>query len=617
MGTKKNPFKNLTKTKATEALSPYKYTLPELGAMYKDSSALIISDGVSNSYRLRNMPTAIVNRILYDGDHWGNGLFWMGPMPIEPSKGLSEIHEEIRKIFCSRNVIAEVINRKVDGLLSREPMKVFNRKDKITEENPITSEQSTLAEKFTDHMFEWWKKRNCLEILKEAVGRSYLGEKAVLRLYVPQGLLDDVVNEDGSTGKAFIAESLEEALDMIHIEVAYPGTASIITDKSTQMKAGVFQDLTDNSDYVELTYLNESRETVIRSIGHISGIDDSIPEKSAASDEMGTEFAYNIGGRLTMYEINLPTLITEQIRENNLAINLAKTMQNRNVITGGFVERIILDAMPPGRWVKDPDDPDKGVYEVGPFKVGPGSTNFYMSAEYRDEEGKITLGKPQVYFRDPSPPGTFIDSKRDCYQDILEEVGQPHVLISGDATSSGVAREQAAAVFRATLLDDKGEVDAAVEWLMETPMAWAESLTTQTNTFETLSAKAECFVNTGSLSAAERQEDRADVKEGLLSRKRAMARNGVDNPQAEQDQILSENETSEVVSKDRAVVFGSLVEVGTDRASAAKVAKYTDDEVQLLTKVDPDWKEAQKPIVPQTLNPPNPSGKNEPLDTDS
>src|SRR6476646_3698281 len=87
------------------------------------------------------------NKLLYQGEHWNNGIFWMGPTPAPNDPSYADVQAEIKRVFCSRNVIREVTANQRDGVLGTEPAWSFVRVEEVTEENELTNEQAVfLAE---------------------------------------------------------------------------------------------------------------------------------------------------------------------------------------------------------------------------------------------------------------------------------------------------------------------------------------------------------------------------------------------------------------------------------------------------------------------------------------
>src|SRR5687768_12346561 len=69
----------------------------------------------------RRSEGAIANTLFYDGDHWQNGNGWIGAKPLV-THGLNQTLLQIKEAFVSENVIAEVVDRHIGGILGREPL---------------------------------------------------------------------------------------------------------------------------------------------------------------------------------------------------------------------------------------------------------------------------------------------------------------------------------------------------------------------------------------------------------------------------------------------------------------------------------------------------------------
>jgi hypothetical protein len=571
---------------------------------------MTVSEAINLLSTSRDIEVAKLNRVLYDGDHWMEGEGWIGPIPDTNDQTYDEMKEEIRKIFCSRNVCKEVVDRKVDGLLKSRPQMSYYLRE-IS--NNINEDQKAANKKLTDRagrLFrKWFKDKKVLKRVKEIYGRSQLDEPVTARLYVPRGLLTKVGNKT-----RFPKGTIEECLELIHLSIEVSDQVGEIIHPSTQI-AGMICDIKRGSEqFTELVYV-DGKDTVIRTIRGVASDVIAIPESVTANsrNQLGTEFRMDIGGHLTMYESKVRATITQQVRENQMAINLAKTMQSRNIVTAGFLERIIMDAMPPGKWIQDPDDEQNEIYEVGPFKLGGGTTNFMMAAEYRNKDtGETHFGNPTVYYRDPVDPGTFISSKRDCYQDILEEVGQPHILTTG-TEGSGRTKEQAKDTYRGTLEDDEGEISPLIEWMMLTVLNMAAFFSSEsTQTFRGLGAEAKCYLNLGPLTGNERQDNREDAKAGQLSIRTSMMRSGIEDPQAEFDRLGEESGITDEAIRNKVDMMEKLVGMGFTPESVAIAIGLPKEKRDALVYKPPEPEEKTDPAPdPQNKNN-NPRGLSRP-----
>lgn len=473
------------------------------------------------------------NKRLYAGDAWLDGLGWLGPRPSAGEADAASVLLEIRRAFVSKNAVKEVVNRHRGGVIGQEPqwkLTVRRALGKVTEvqddgttkevdEQPTEAEQALIAEAEAA-LTEWWDERGAHGELKRATVAVLLAHRGLLRLFVPPGLL---IN--GSVPRA----DLTTSMGRVYLHAPDPTQATVTTDAATQQQAGIYVYADEEADKqknerAELVYLDDLGRTVIRILGG--------EQEDAAAP-------LDLGGHLTIYELERDALITPQVRQLQALLNMALTMLARNSVLGGFLERILLNVQLPGHYEGEGLDrrfiPDT-------FRVGAGTTNALMGATYTDEQGMTRMASPSVVYRDPVPVVTFVDTKREAYMGILEETDQLHALISGDATASGESRKQARADFKTSLLDTQAELNQAGRWLLETVLAMGAAFSGQPGRFAELRAVFECRLDTGPISSDDQREVRENVKAGLLSEETGMAEIGVQDVDAEKAKIAEERD---------------------------------------------------------------------------
>lgn len=474
------------------------------------------------------------NAKFYGGDHWQEGAGWIGPQPPLGDPGAAQVMAEIRKAFTSKNAIGEVVERHGNGVVGKEPAWGLTvRRPLKTGQKPNKAEQK-LIDEAEALLTEWWDERGIQTLLQEAVATLLLGKRAVLRLFVPRGALTD--------GRVLQAD-LHTALFSIYAHQPDVTAATRLTDPATQQQAGVYvyteAELlapATGETRAEITAIDEQGRTVLRILGN----DNQAAEEAEPLD---------LGGKLLIHELARPLLITEQVRSSQRQLNLAKTMLGRNVVQGGFLERIILNGQLPGDWVDDPSQSSGKRFVPKPFRVGAGTTNFIAGATYQDADGKTQIANPSVVYRDPVPIETFVGTDRTAYQSILEETHQVHALISGDATASGESRKQARADFAQDLLKSKAQVDRAVRWLLETALALAAQFSGQPGRFASLRATCECRLDTGPVSADElRLNQELSGGKQIYSQETAMSRSGVEDVDAEKAKITEEQAAAQAAA---------------------------------------------------------------------
>jgi hypothetical protein len=506
-----------------------------------------------------------INRRLYDGDHWLDGVDgstdgagWIGPRPSATETDYQSVLTEIRRAFISKNAVREVVERHIGGVVGQEPSwkltprralgKVPKKRDippaaptpaegddpdveelpddavQMVDEEPNPAEQALIDEAETA-LTEWWDVRGAHGIIQDVIGTLLLARRGILRLFVPPGLTET----NKQTGGLEIPKNdLAQSLARIYIEGPDPTQATVVTDKPTQRQAGIhiYRDEESKVDKAELVYLNDQGQTIIRILDN--------------TDAGAATAPLDLGGRLTIYEMKRAALVTPQVRQQQYLLNMACTMMGRNVVLAGFLERILLNVQLPG--VYEGEGVDRR-FVPDTFRVGAGTTNALMGATYVDEMGITRMATPSVVYRDPVPVDTFVATKADAYTSILEETDQLHAQISGDATASGESRKQARADFEMSLLDTQEQVNRAGRWLLETLLAMAAAFSGQPGKFAELRAVFECRIDTGPMGADDQSQVRENVKAGLMSEETGMARIGIDDVDAELERIAAERDT--------------------------------------------------------------------------
>lgn len=487
-------------------------------------------------------------RDFYAGEMWRDGEGWIGQRPPASSPQYQAQMDAIAAAQVGENVIAEVIGRHRAGVLGREPRWGFVPRRDIPDGEEPTAEEQALMGEADAALTGWWDRRKPLKALQSALATALLAERAPLRLFVPAGLR----GEDGTIPAPVAAADAEgnprlaAALDLLFLDTPAPETAGVFTDDATRREAGLFG-FSRYKDGIpglppegqgeacaELSFVGDEGATIIRVIGKES-IEDSDP--------------LPLGGRLPLYDLAREALITPQVRQGQKAINLALTQMVRNVNLAGSLERIFINAAPPGRvvnkrtgepWKKgDPEADRQFVGEALP--VGAGVSAFLKGAEIRDKQDNLTgYANATVNYRDPVPVDTFTATRQEFRAAILDQVAQKHALITGDAMASAVSRKQARAEFEASLELTKTALDDAGRWLLETLLALAAIFAGQAGRYDSLRCEFGATIDAGPLSADDRQQIVAEYQAELLSRETTLSRLDVDDVEAEIARIEAE-----------------------------------------------------------------------------
>lgn len=464
----------------------------------------------------------------YSGDHWQNGTGWVGPAPKEATADSLRILSEIASRFCHRNLVRSVVDRHASGVVGGEPAWMFvpiRTLEPGDEPNEQEKQQAARAETIVS---EWWDRTQALKEIKRAVVDSLVLGQGTLRLFVPIGLMTGFVDESGAEYLGLpLAESPEKALENLYLEAS---TAYTSIDQDTMRRASFMVKSSGTGNVVEMSFVDpETSETVIRTW-------------TPDSDEP-QETRLTLGGMLVAHSIEREPLVTSGMMSAQRSFNMSITMLDRNAVQGGFLERIVLNAEPPGKWEED----GKGGKTFVPtgLKIGAGMTTFLSNRVVQPESGE---GDPLVFpanvlWRDPVPPDTFVRTSEVHREGVYEEAKQLHVLMGSDATASGVSRVQAKADYLSSLNDTKPGVDSLVRWLIWCVLHHACHFSglDAAKEFSLIRPACDCQVDAGPLAADERDAVIKMVDAEMMSQETAMQLLGVEDVDAEKARISAES----------------------------------------------------------------------------
>lgn len=511
----------------------------------------------------------LVIRKFIDGDHWQDSAGWVGPRPQPGEEGEQETLALLKQGFTSSNKIAEVCERHADGVIGREPRWSFALIRPLGEAEEAQDAEDQSIREAEAAVTSWWNNKGVHACLLDLVTNLMWAKRAPIRLYITEAALE----EDGTVQ----VDSIEAALKNIYIDTPPPENATVYVDPRTKKELGILQYKTpDDKDAFELSYVDDDNITTI--IRQIIG-------------DVKTDFPLNFGGRITTFEMRRATFISEQIIENQKSLNLSLTTVPRTVTTAGFLERILTNAMLPGKFEIDPESGDRKRFIPGRYKAGASTTNFVSGIEQVDAQGNITNAIPGVHFREPVDPEYAIKACEEHYTRILQEAKQIHVRMADQAGTSGRAHVEARADYSSSLRRTTPSVEAMGRWLIETVLAVAEQLVKTPGKY-TLKVRSDfvCRLFLGTLSTEERQQNAADVDAGLYPAEYAMSESGIDDT-AIARQLINADPINQLKHKKlQAEVMQLFTSAGSDVIAAATLVGMTPAEISILslTLTSPD-----------------------------
>lgn len=498
------------------------------------------------------------------GDHWQRATGWNGPQPRAGESGAGETLAMIERAFTVDNVIGEVIERHAGGVAGREVAWSLALDRALGEGEEPTPDEQALIEEAEAALTAWWDERDMGQAMLATVEALLPIGRAPLRFVIPPGRLEPGPVE----GAVRIPRRATpgEALALLHLDLVAPTRAAVYAMPDTRELVGVYLYERDGAQCAEMNYA-EGDDTVLRLI-----------ERGPNGPRI-SEARLALGRRLMHHELRARPLVDGPLLTLQRSLNKSLTMMGHNQDLAGFLERTILNGQMPGEFRTNARGEEVFVSE--PVDVGAGTSLWVAGLQYKDESGNTRIANPQVVYREPVAPDTFLATQDGYRTAMLRSVGQLHIAMGDDATASGASRIQARGDYLASLRRTVPAVERATRWIVETALALAAEIIGQPGRYEGLRAVASARLDAGPVSPQELAEIRAMVEAGLWSREEGMTRSGVDDPDAMAAQIESETPPN------RADIAETLFGIGGNPMGALVGAGYTPEEASAIVGGQP------------------------------
>lgn len=473
-----------------------------------------------------------------DHDHYREGAEWVGP-------GTAAKTGAIANQFAPEDAIGEVLsnvsNAFAEPQLGSVPLKELDPKA------DITKEMETLMTESVALMSQWWDDQCIQEHIQERQHTAAWAGLAGLRLWIPHRFL--VKNTDGSI---FIkpTEDVLEALSYIKVSAPMPEFATILTDKSTQDKIAVYiedevirvNDEDKTYKRAELIYLDpyrdkdEDAKTIYR-----------VVYSGKEKDPLRTEL--ELGGRLLFAEMVVPSLLTDPVVRTQRQLNLLTTLVTRIAETAAFRERYTLNArpqgdrytyeegddIPSGSFLERDDEGRQWIVTPTARTLGANTTTELVGLPMYDNSGEMKGNvTPGVIIVDPVDPKPYVEAADATRRRILRMSGQGHLGGASNAEASGIAYEQARAVFEKDLNKRRIAEEGMLRDLLTAALALAESIAGVAGKYtKAIRLTVDQHIDPGPRSPDLVRLDLESYIEGVLSPETTMSRLGVEDIPAE------------------------------------------------------------------------------------
>jgi hypothetical protein len=257
-------------------------------------------------------------------------------------------------------------------------------------------------------------------------------------------------------------------------------------------------------------------------------------------------YVLDLAGNWTIIELRSVPLITSSTKALQTAINMTLTMLSRNVMQAGFVERIIANALPPGKMEEDPNTGEiRFIPSPTGYISGPGATTMIQGLPIGDDPGNPEdYATPSVTFRDPADVSAFESTLNMFSNRLYYEMGQGHLLTTGDGGISGVSRIQLSTDFSNKLRQQSGILKASLGNLGVSALLMLAKWVGESKTLAVKNVDIVCTLNLLDhfITPEEHREIRDDFSSGVISHETTLERLNIEDIPAELDKVRGEKE---------------------------------------------------------------------------
>lgn len=397
--------------------------------------------------------------------------FWVGPTLPSSEPNYQERMGQLKRVFQSANLIAECVDNWKDGLIS-QPF-TWQLKDKNGER--VEAEEAEIQ---IQRWLDW-------------VNQQHLTIDPDSKQFGQASLWDEFVLSAGVTGQANLRlwqpqryENDPDPIHQIHLHVPKVGSVEVKRDEDGFV------------DSITYAYGDDRREI------------QTFDERGLLTVTVDAEEVLTIdtGGRWLIQQIQVPSLLTDSVKQLQNSVNHSLTMKLRNNELSGFREKTFINA-------ESPDEP---------LERGPGR-DVYL---YGIPQGEAGYATPTIHESQPIDISSFEKSIQIDRLLMYLQFRQGHLLATGDGGLSGESRIQMRQSFELFLRGWKLPIESAIGNVLNVVLRLLG--------YENLEAVVTLNITTGKLSSDERQSVIAEYQAGLLSRATTIAKLGsVDDVDAE------------------------------------------------------------------------------------
>lgn len=432
---------------------------------------------------MNNQNVSEENWEYYIGNH---EEFWSGPILPESHPMYKQVKEEIDRLFHPYNICAEVTDHYTAALVGKPFSWSLKNKN---------GESSDEAEAIIKNWFEWQTEVGIDTDLGDPLSNA-----------ITQMLVRDQGDGAGVGYLRLYEPSIYSQLEPYQRVVVHaPAPGTVYAERNVD---GILfkAEYTYGEGEKEIYELQPDGKTKI------------------TNDNTGEFVLADYGGRLPIIELKGRAIINKAIKRGQDSINKTLTIKDINVESAGFLERIILNALPPGEYVENEDGTKTFKRDTKGLDIGANLITMLTGIPLGDPDAPEGYTNPSVHYRNPVPVETFRESIAIDVSTIYFQAGLAYLLSSGDGKISGKSRLTLKEDFLVRLRLYEQRIEAALRKMLSIVI---KNLSEYYPILADYKPVVELNLAVSPLPE-ERQQNREDVKTGIMSIPSAISANGVD-----------------------------------------------------------------------------------------
>lgn len=418
----------------------------------------------------------------YQGDRETAIAYWSGPHPSDTQRSATSFRQYLDRSINTYNIIKELVSHYSNALIGKH----FNYPEDELLSSWLHTQRRLSAFRRRANPFS------------EAVIQALVGGQSFLRLYTPERY------------KNSKNELLTVTPHVCHLTDSLPEYDS---DGFLEKFTYTYRDSKGNHAKEEY-FVDGDGYTHIKS-----------------SEE---EIIVDRGGMMPIFELSIDPVISDAAICTQRSLTVLMTMLNEFICSSALPEHIVTNAQVPGEIIEDPDHPRGQRFEPRQDLLEFGANQLVMldGKPIGDPDMPSGFTSPSVYFKDPSNPQAFRTALDILVETVYREAGLGHLLTSGDGSLSGVSRVTLKSDFELRLRIYKEYIEdfynAILEYVLMELGQTDPLVETQLN------------LDTGNILPEERKAVLDELNAGVRSRRSTMLSLDIEDPEAEEQQILLE-----------------------------------------------------------------------------